>query len=253
VAPRCLAPLPVPAGPEVLALLPHLRRALHGDGDALLPHDASTPPPELGVGLRLGEGEDDPHDPTAIVVAGSGSSGRPKGSLLPASALLASASATHDRLGGPGRWLLALRAHHVAGLQVLVRSLVSGTTPVAMDLSAGFHPGAFVAAARQLTGARRYTALVPTQLVRLLDAGPDAVAAVASLDAVLVGGAALPRSLADRARAATPAAACCSPGRCWPGATAAPATGRRTPSRPMPAGGAGCVPTTSARWTATAG
>ena len=53
--------------------------------------------------------------------------------MLTASALTASASATHDRLGGAGRWLLALPAHHVAGLQVLVRSVLAGITPVAIS------------------------------------------------------------------------------------------------------------------------
>ena len=62
--------------------------------------------------------------------------------LLGAAALLASASATHDRLGGPGRWLLALPAQHVAGVQVLVRSLVARTEPGVLDLADGSPPRA---------------------------------------------------------------------------------------------------------------
>jgi O-succinylbenzoic acid--CoA ligase len=191
----------------VEALLPALREALSGAGDAVLPHAADVPP---AAGLRPGEpltpAEDDPHDPTVVVVATSGSSGAPKGVLLSASALLASASATHDRLGGPGRWLLALPAQHVAGLQVLVRSLIARTEPVALDLTAGFTPAGFAAAARGITGSRRYTALVPTQLVRLLDdaqaGGGEGLAELTGFDAVLVGGAATPRPVLDRARAA---------------------------------------------------
>jgi O-succinylbenzoic acid--CoA ligase len=119
----------------------------------------------------------------------SGSTGIPKGALLPASALLHSAHATLDRLGGPGQWLLAMPVTHVAGLQVLVRSLVSGLTPVELDLSPGFTAEAFAAAASRLSPQnRRYTALVPTQLRRLLDAGVD----LSTFDAVLVGGAASP-------------------------------------------------------------
>jgi O-succinylbenzoic acid--CoA ligase len=131
----------------------------------------------------------------------SGSTGDGKGVLLPASALLASASATHDRLGGGGRWLLALPVRHVAGLQVLVRSLVAGTTPVVLDGDGGFRAEAFVRAAAELTGPRRYTALVPTQLVRLLDAGGAALEALAGFDAVLVGGAATAPALRERAAA----------------------------------------------------
>jgi O-succinylbenzoic acid--CoA ligase len=127
-------------------------------------------------------------DDIALVVPTSGSTGTPKGALLPTSALLHSARATLDRLGGAGQWLLAMPVTHVAGLQVLVRSLVGGVAPVALDLSSGFTAEAFVAATERLdAGVRRYTALVPTQLRRLLDAGVD----LSAYDAILVGGAAL--------------------------------------------------------------
>jgi O-succinylbenzoic acid--CoA ligase len=81
---------------------------------------------------------------------------------------------------------------HVAGLQVLVRSLVGGAPPEVLDLTSGFTADAFLAATARLdAGARRYTALVPTQLRRLLDAGAD----LSTYDGVLVGGAALSPSL----------------------------------------------------------
>ena len=38
-------------------------------------------------------------------------------------------AATLARLGGPGQWVLALPAHYVAGLQVVVRSVLAGTSP----------------------------------------------------------------------------------------------------------------------------
>jgi len=183
---------------EVLDLLPLLRAALNGSGPALAPGGHAQPP--------LRPGEDDPDDPTALVLATSGSSGPAKHVLLPSSALLASASATHDRLGGPGRWLLALPARHVAGLQVLVRSLVTGTPPTVLDLDGGFDPAAFAAAAagtgRPAGSDRRYTSLVPTQLGRLLDAGGAPLAALAGFDAVLVGGATTPAPLRERAQGA---------------------------------------------------
>jgi O-succinylbenzoic acid--CoA ligase len=159
----------------------------------------------LGAGSALNPGEDDETDPTALVVATSGSTGEPKGALLQASALRASAGATQDRLGGPGQWLLALAPHHVAGVQVLVRSLLAGTVPVRLDLTARFTADGFASAARLLDGApdlRRYTALVPTQLVRLLEAGGEALEQLASFDAVLLGGAAATPALLARAAAA---------------------------------------------------
>ena len=110
-----------------------------------------------------------------------------------------SARATHDRLGGPGQWLLALPVTHVAGLTVLVRSLVARTRPEVLDLYGGFSVDAFVAAtARMAPDVRHYTSLVPTQLRRLLDAGAD----LSSYDGILVGGAALPAALAERAASA---------------------------------------------------
>ena len=196
---RTLEPLAVPTGPDLARLLPRLSRALAGDGPALLLHPVGRrAEPRFGPGEPLAPDEDDPHDPTALLVATSGSSGRPKGTLLPAAALLASVSAVHDRLGGPGRWLMALPAQYIAGVQVLVRSLVSRTEPVVLDLTEGFDPAAFAAAAGRLTGSRRYTALVPTQVVRLLDAGAEATAALASFDAVLVGGAGIAAPLRER-------------------------------------------------------
>jgi len=203
VTPRRLEPIAVPTGPRVLELLPALRAALRGDGPVLLPHAAGgLPPAALGPGGPLAPGEDDADDPTVAVLTTSGSTGAPKGALLTASALLASASATHDRLGGPGRWLLALPAEHVAGLQVLLRSMITGTEPGVLDLADGFDPDAFATAARRLPGRRRYTALVPTQLRRLLDAGGAPLAALVEFDAVLVGGAAAAEALLLAARAA---------------------------------------------------
>ena len=135
----------------------------------------------------------------ALVVPTSGSTGEPKGAMLTAAALRHSARATHDRLGGPGQWLLALPVTHVAGLTVLVRSLEARTRPEVLDLYGGFSVEAFVAATARLhPGVRHYTSLVPTQLRRLLDAGAD----LSSYDAVLVGGAALSPTLHDAAAAA---------------------------------------------------
>jgi o-succinylbenzoate---CoA ligase len=139
-------------------------------------------------------------DDVALVVPTSGSAGRPKGVLLPAAALLASARLAHDRLGGTGQWLLALPPTHIAGVQVLVRSIVAGEAPVVLELPAGFDPAAFAERSRALTGDRRYTALVPTQLRRLLDGGGKVLSALRTYNAILVGGSAVPAELVTRAR-----------------------------------------------------
>ncbi|GAA4844889.1 o-succinylbenzoate--CoA ligase [Saccharopolyspora rosea] len=207
---RDLQPLPVPSGSGALDVLPTLQRALDGAGPALLPvpdeptEESRRVLDALGAGTPLAPGEDADDDPTALVIATSGSTGTPKGVLLPAAALRASAEATHRRLGGPGCWLLAMPAHHVAGIQVLVRSLVAGTRPHAVDLSGGFRPDGFAMAAQAaLQGpGPHYTALVPTQLGRLLSDDGAGLTALRKFDAVLLGGAATPPSLLRRAREA---------------------------------------------------
>ncbi|MDR3663810.1 MAG: o-succinylbenzoate--CoA ligase [Mycobacterium sp.] len=187
----------VGSGDPALALLPELARALDGHGAVLpVPADDDRQAALLIETLRAGESID---DSVATVVSTSGSTGTPKGALLSASALIASADATHDRLGGPGRWLLALPAYHVAGLQVLVRSQRAGTTPVA--LNPGFEVDELPSAVRALGSGRRYTSLVSVQLAKVLG-DPAATAALAELDAVLIGGGPMPAGLGEKAAAA---------------------------------------------------
>ncbi len=148
---------------------------------------------------------------TDLVLRTSGSTtGTGRLIAMSAAALVASARATHDHLGGPGTWVLPLPAHHVAGLQILIRSLLAGTAPVMVDTSTGFSPTALADAlrsARSVTGptagstTRLYASLVPTQLVRVLR-DPTAGRALAEADAVLLGGAAADPSLLARARRA---------------------------------------------------
>ncbi len=125
-----------------------------------------------------------------VLVRTSGSTGAPRSVALSAGALAFSAAAAERRLGGPAAWVLALPVEFVAGLQVLVRSLVAGTTPVLLADHAGDWVGALEAATRSAAtgGARlRCTAVVPTQLHRLAREGR--LGDLAGFDAVLVGGA----------------------------------------------------------------
>ena len=190
-----LRALAVPAGSAVRTLLPALERVLSGRDSALLPVPAGAAVPSA---LRVG---DDIDDDVALVVTTSGTTGAPKGALLSAAALTASASATQHRLGGPGRWLLALSPHHIAGVQVLVRSLLAGTVPVELDVSTGFDITELPSAVEQLGPGRRYTSLVAAQLAKALT-DPAATAALASLDAVLIGGGPASRPIMNAAAAA---------------------------------------------------
>jgi o-succinylbenzoate---CoA ligase len=178
-------------------VLPIVEDMLAGRASVLpVPVDDDRETGLLTKSLRVGEEID---DDVAVVVSTSGTTGAPKGAMLTASALTASAVATHERLGGGGRWLLALPAHHIAGLQVLVRSVFAGTTPV--GLAAGFAAAELVSAVAALGSGRRYASLVAVQLDKAL-ADRAATEAMASLDAVLIGGGPMPPGVAERAVAA---------------------------------------------------
>jgi len=186
-----------------------LARALDGTGPALLPLDASLPAARVRQLIDVfqpsvvieadGEATDRSIPPgispsTAVIITTSGSTGEPKGVELSAAALSHSAGASLARVGARAgeRWLLSLPPFHVAGLQVLVRSLLSGTDP-------GLAPAA-TAGALAASGCA-HLSVVPTQLVRLLDE-PGGAAALAGFSSVLVGGAAAGAAVLDRARAA---------------------------------------------------
>jgi o-succinylbenzoate---CoA ligase len=186
-----------------------LMAALDGSGPAIAPVDSGLPPARLaGLIDALGPGsvEDTegvtsarsgPYEGvaegTAVVVGTSGSTGVPKGVELSAAALRHSARASLDRVGAqPGeRWLCCLPVTHVAGLAVLVRSLVSGTEPVLAERA---DPETLA-----VSGCT-HVSLVPTQLQRLL---LQAGAPLAGFSSVLLGGAAAPAGLLDAARDAS--------------------------------------------------
>jgi O-succinylbenzoic acid--CoA ligase len=129
-----------------------------------------------------------PGEPDPWVVETSGSTGRPKRVVLSRRAMLASADASAARVGAVGPWVLALPASYVAGLNVIVRSLVAGHRPVVVGDS-------FDAAAAEV-GPGGFLSLVPTQLHRLLDTSAPALA---SFHTILLGGGPIDPALRTRA------------------------------------------------------
>lgn len=142
-------------------------------------------------------------EPVALVVGTSGSTGTPKRTALTAGALAASAAATENffeaNANAASQWLLALPAHYIAGAQVLARSVLAGTSPViarSVTEPVHFSPEVFLQAVEQMSSARRFISLVPTQLHKLLesaDANPHLGAeiheALSSFTGILLGGA----------------------------------------------------------------
>lgn len=131
---------------------------------------------ELSRALRSG---------SDIAISTSGSSGAPKEIILPASALIFSARNSNNFLGAKSgeRWSLLLSPTHAAGINVLVRSMELGTTPVTVEQSAD------------------YSAIVPTQLFRALNGDQQLLQHLQSCKAVLVGGAASDENLLAEAKA----------------------------------------------------
>lgn len=196
------------AGRRAVLPVPPDARAAKDLQDAMRATDVTDIP-----GVTLDEA------PGTLIACTSGSTGRPKGARLRAANLLASADATASYLRArfgtaPGPWLLALPPHHIAGLQVILRSLHAGHSPTVLDDDGPFTASGFVRATADLRdrhpGEDLHTSLVPTQLHRLLD-GTDgtsstdtsgALAALREYAAILVGGAATSPELVARCRQA---------------------------------------------------
>ena len=177
--------------------------------DALHPHAVrlragrpANPRALLDSFGRIFTGND--QDSIALLVGTSGSTGTPKHTALSTRALRASAEATEDFFDdGAGaaasQWLLALPAHYVAGAQVLARSVLAGTVPViarSVTEPVHFTPEVFLQAVEQLSSARRFVSLVPTQLHKLLETarneprtGKEIHAALRLFTGILLGGA----------------------------------------------------------------
>jgi len=147
-------------------------------------------------------------DDVALIVESSGSTGTPKRITLSRQALLASCQASDLALSGKtpqgsSQWLLALPINYIAGINVLLRSLVAETQPVIMNTALPFTAEAFGRSAGFMTGARRFVSLVPTQLQRLVTAAASDTYLLAQLrrfDAILVGGQATDSALLETAQ-----------------------------------------------------
>ena len=123
----------------------------------------------------------------ALVVHTSGTTGRPKPVDITFGNIRANARGLQQamELGDDERWLCPLPLAHVGGLMVVLRSALMATTAVLGPAERVAEPGITMAS------------LVPTQLIRVLDAG---LAPGPDLRRILLGGGPMPRTLLARAR-----------------------------------------------------
>ena len=135
-----------------------------------------------------------PPDAAAVLFT-SGSTGAARGVALSRRALVAAADASARHLGwhDGDRWLLALSLAHAGGLSIVIRCLAA-RRPIA-PCEGDFDRAAVAALLERCTLA----SLVPTQLAALLD--DPAWRPPPRLRAVLLGGAAAPPALLERAAA----------------------------------------------------
>jgi len=146
----------------------------------------------VGDGPTLGFGEiSSEYAPSyaAIAIGTSGTTGTSKEVLLSSSALISSAKASNKFIGAQSgdTWSLLLPLTHVAAVNVIIRSMELGTTPIDLRDFEGEYPNA------------NYTAIVPTQLFRALNGDQRLLNHLKSTKAVLVGGAALSQTLRNQA------------------------------------------------------
>ncbi len=134
------------------------------------------------------------HDTDAICayVLSSGSTGAPKPIGLTYGNFLWSAMGGAYNIGvdPADRWLCCVPLSHIAGLSIVMRSAIYGTTAVV-------HDGFDVERVARSLGEDRITvvSLVTTMLSRLLDAGAD----LAGPRAILVGGGPVPEAMLSEA------------------------------------------------------
>ena len=121
----------------------------------------------------------------SLLVATSGSTGTPKEIGITSAALLASARASNKFLKATKgqTWSLLLPLTHIAGINVLVRSIELESEPIDLRNHVGTYPDA------------DFTAIVPTQLFNALNGDADLLSHLKVTKAVLVGGAALSEEL----------------------------------------------------------
>ena len=188
-----LLPLAIGPGPAALAALPALRAALDG-GPAVLPYAAGSQPAHVPPRRRARRGHRPGRrrPPARPAPRSSPCSPPPRSRPAPPPPTTASAA--------PAAGCSPCRRTTSPGCRCCCAPSPPGPSPRRRPLRRLHRRRPSPPRRQTLDGRpRRYTALVPTQLARLLD-DPAATRGAGGLDGVLVGGAATPPRLLAQAR-----------------------------------------------------
>lgn len=145
----------------------------------------------IGAALAVGQSHHQNVDSDiALVIQTSGSTGVPKEVALSSGALVASALASNKFMGAKSgqRWSLLLPLTHIAGINVLIRSIELGTEPIDLRTTKDKYPDA------------DFTSIVPTQLYRAVNGNENLLNHLKNAKAVLVGGGKMDSQLKQKAK-----------------------------------------------------
>jgi O-succinylbenzoic acid--CoA ligase len=194
-------------------------------------------------------------DEPVLIIETSGSTGTPKQVWLSPPALRFAAQTTAEKLTSPGVWWLALPLHYIAGVQVVLRALVT-ESPLVIAPPKGSIVDKLLSDASTLAsyaaqGRAVSASLVPAQLSDLLhaaDSGELTAERLGVIDTVLVGGQRVNPPLVERSQnrgltairtygAAETSGGCVWDGEPLPGVSVDIVDGQVAMSGPMLAGG----------------
>lgn len=192
------------------ALAAALGAALAG-GPALALLPANAPPAVLAALRSAYSAAADVPAEVVVICPTSGSTGAPRGVLMPAPALLAAVAARDRAQGGtPTAWIAGTPPATAPGIMVALRAAASGVPAAAWTPQADggpFTAAGFLPAARDLlaraaaAGVPARASLVARQFGRLV-ADPAGLGCLAEFESVLVGGGPVDAHLVAAARAA---------------------------------------------------
>lgn len=194
-----------PGPPGVEAARVALSARMEGDAPpfALIPQPSRHVTEEYAAMVRSCVRPDEPveDDDTALVAATSGSTGAPRGVLVTRANLHAAVEASWEHIPGlrACSWVLALPVTSIGGFGAIVRAFLAGTRLHALASVGGASPFRVDDLISLRVDEPFAISLVPTQVADILESA-EGTRWLSRATTVLVGAAATPDSLAQRAR-----------------------------------------------------